>query len=104
LAEVNKPSPTTTRDQIVTYFDNDYIVLVPVDRLVGQKARELMSQGHHGLKPPDAVYVATALIANADELHTFDDKLLGLDKQLTKRDGTILRICKPAFGGDPLPL
>ena len=41
LVEVNKESATTTRDQLVSYFENDYILLVPVDKLVGQRAGAL---------------------------------------------------------------
>ena len=104
LVEVSKDSPTTSRDQLVAYFENDYIILVPVDRLVGERARSLMFDRHPQLKPPDATHLATALIANADELHTFDARLLEFDGQLTKRDGSILRICKPAMGGTALPL
>jgi predicted nucleic acid-binding protein len=104
LVEVNKPSPSTTREQIAAYFDNDYILLVPVDRLVGTRARSLMFAAYPGLKPPDAIHLATALIANAEELHTFDTKLLSLDGRLVKADGTPLKICRPGFGGEALPL
>ena len=104
LVEVSKDSPTTSRDQLVAYFDNDYIILVPVDRLVGERARSLMFDRHPQLKPADATHLATALIANADELHTFDGRLLEFDGKLTTRDGSLLRVCKPAMGGSALPL
>ena len=83
---------TSTEDKIAAYFENTYILLVPVDTVVGTKARELMLSQHSGLKPPDATHVATALVSNADELHTFDQKLLDLDGQLTKLDGTPLKL------------
>jgi predicted nucleic acid-binding protein len=57
------------------FFDNDYILLVNLDKQVGDLARRLMLTGHPGLKPPDAVHLATACVANADEFHTFDDRL-----------------------------
>lgn len=104
LVEVNRDSPTTSRDQLVAYFENEYIILVPVDKLVGERARSLMFDRHPQLKPPDATHLATALIANADEFHTFDARLLEFDGQLTKRDGSLLRICKPAMGGTAGPL
>src|SRR6185312_3733447 len=69
--------------------------------IVGIEARKLMAAGHAGLKPPDAPHLATALVANADELHTSDDRLLDLDGKLTKLN---LRICKPGPGGAELPL
>jgi predicted nucleic acid-binding protein len=91
-------------DAIAAYFEHDYILLVPVDKTVGTHARNLMMAGHAGLKPQDAVHIATALVANVDELHTFDDRMLSLDGRLTKLDGTPLKICKPSFGGPGTPL
>ena len=90
----------TVRD----FFDNDYILLVNLDKQVGDLARRLMLGGYAGLKPPDAVHIATACIANADELHTFDDRLLALDRQIDKVDGTRLIVRKPAVPGPPAPL
>jgi predicted nucleic acid-binding protein len=86
------------------YFDNAYILLVSVDKLVGDRARRLMLDGHPKLKPPDAIHLATAAIANAAELHTFDDRLLGLDNKIDKLDGTRLIIKKPAVPSTPAPL
>lgn len=105
LVEVCKaPSVTATGpDVIAAYFQHDYILLVPVDSVVGARGRALMLAGL-GLKPPDATHLATALVANVDELHTFDDKLLGLDGKLFKADGTALKICKPGQGGSQPPL
>ena len=34
------------------FFDNDYILLVNVDKHLGDFARRLMLAGHPGLKPP----------------------------------------------------
>jgi hypothetical protein len=63
-----------------------------------------MTSGHSGLKPPDAVHIATACISGVDEMHTFDDRLLGMDGIIDKSDGTKLKICKPDAGGPPAPL
>ena len=109
LAEVCKhPDDETSKpqasDKIRAYFENDYIVIVPLDRRIGELARDLMREGYAGLKPPDATHLAAAMVANVDELHTFDDKLLNLNGKLTRRDGLKLRICKPAMGGPSLPL
>jgi predicted nucleic acid-binding protein len=106
LAEVCK-SPAVKggpADQIGPYFENDWILVVPLDTLVGTTARALMLAGHAGLKPPDAVHLATAIIANADELHTFDRGLLNLDEQVARLDGNMLKICKPSVAAVPAPL
>lgn len=84
-------------DTLSDFFRNDYILVVACDRYVGTKARELMQVGYAGLKPPDAVHLATALAANVTEFHTFDQKLLNLDGKIEKGDGSLLKISKP-FG------
>jgi predicted nucleic acid-binding protein len=106
LVEVCKSDEVTAAplDRVAAYFEHEYILLVPVDSVVGVNARKLMFDAHAGLKPPDATHLATAIVSNADELHTFDGKLLALDGQLTKLDGTALKICKPGHGGPSLPL
>jgi len=86
------------------FFDNDYILLVNVDKQLGDFARRLMLAGHSGLKPLDAIHLATACIANADEFHTFDDRLLALDCAIDGLDGTRLVIKKPAVPAAPAPL
>jgi predicted nucleic acid-binding protein len=93
-----------SNDTVATYMDADHILVVPVDRQVGMKARELMMAGHPSLRPQDATHLATALIADVDELHTFDKDLLKLNGICTKADGTVLTICKPSTGGTVPPL
>lgn len=102
LAEVckHKDVKAFDGDTLTDFFRNDYILIVAVDRYVGTLARELMQGGHGGLKPPDAVHLATALIAHAAQFHTYDDTLLKLDGKLQKPDGGLLKICKP-FGPPP---
>jgi predicted nucleic acid-binding protein len=91
-------------DKIAQFFENDYILPVNLDRLVGERARELMLKGFSKLKPPDAVHLASASLAKCEEMHTFDDKLLALDGQIGKPDGTKLRIRKPSASTAPAPL
>jgi len=86
------------------FFDNDYILLINLDKQVGDLARRLMLAGHAGLKPPDAIHLATACIAKLDEFHTFDDRLLALDGQIDKTDATRLVIKKPSVPAPPAPL
>jgi predicted nucleic acid-binding protein len=106
LAEVTKlPSDAPgDGDKIKAFFENDFIVIVQLDRRTGGMARDLMQKGYPGLKPLDAVHLASAASANVDEMHTFDRKLLNLDQKITKADGILLKICKPSMGGPPLSL
>jgi len=50
------------------FFDNDYILLVNLDKQVGDLARGLMLARHAGIKPSDAVHLATACVANVEEV------------------------------------
>jgi predicted nucleic acid-binding protein len=94
LAEVCQNKEVKRADNLADFFRHDFIFVVPVDRYVGELARDLMRSGHPGLKPADAVHVATAITADAYEMHTFDDGLLNLDGRVPSGSG-MLRICKP---------
>lgn len=106
FAEVCKNAELKAQDEdlIAAYFENDYLLPVNVDRVVGESARGLMMSGISGLKPPDAIHVASALISGADAMHTFDEKLLKLDGTIDTPDGTKLTICKPDIAKTPAPL
>lgn len=84
------------------FLSQDYVVLIQVDHDVGTVARRLL-RAHPALaKPADAVHLASALLNNVDEMHTFDgDNLLGLDGVLDRADGTKLKICIPPTPPDP---
>ena len=47
----------------------------------------------HSLSTPDAMHLATALVCEVDELHTYDKRLLGLNGQFGK-----LKINEPTNG------
>jgi len=74
LAEVvraQRSSGTAADEQTIRQlFDNPYIVVRAVTRAVATDARAVSRQ--HGVKPPDAIHVATALAAKVSELHTRD--------------------------------
>jgi predicted nucleic acid-binding protein len=65
LAEVSKNKDDADKDpaKIAAFFEHDYILVVSVDRSVGEKARELMMAGIPKLRPQDACHLATALLA-----------------------------------------
>lgn len=61
---------------VAEFFENDYISIRNVDRFVAEKARPIVRKC--GIKPPDAIQVATAILMEVDVMHTFDAKLIGL--------------------------
>nr|WP_255453606.1 PIN domain-containing protein [Novosphingobium sp. Gsoil 351] len=97
LAEVCKraPDPTSPAINLPAFFDQSYILLVPVDKAIGQRAQNLQLAGLFGVKPPDAVHLASALVHSVPVLHSFDTDLLDLDMRLTLDDGNQLKICRP---------
>lgn len=92
------------KDKIAAYFEHDYILPMPVDRQVGEEARELMLSDFPGLKPLDAIHIASAAVANVREMHTFDEKLLNLHEKVARKDGILLKIVKPNVPLPPAPL
>jgi predicted nucleic acid-binding protein len=106
LVEVLARNRTSGIDdqRVRDFFDNDYILLVNVDKHLGDFARRLMLASHPGLKPPDAIHLGTACVANVDEFHTFDDRLLALDGMIDRSDCTRLIIKKPSVPAPPAPL
>lgn len=84
------------------YLRNDYIVRVNVDDEIGTEARRLLRKFPTLKKPQDAVHLATAVINNLDEMHTFDDaNLIGLNGQVLCSNGKALLIGPPAV---PAPI
>lgn len=81
FAEVIRPEPdgepildTEQELQVLQFLGNEYIIVRWVDRQIGNMARQVARQT--GLKPPDAIHVATALRIEANILHTYDRKIL----------------------------
>jgi len=105
LCEVAKleglPLPDEQERMIVEFFDNPYIVVVQVDRFVALKSRDITRR--FGLKGKDAVHVASALLAPASVMHTYDES------HILKLNGLVgdppLRIERPGWkaGQPPLP-
>ena len=93
IAEVVKTGmdllPEEDERKVRAYFAYPFVSVSPVDRVVGKIAAEVVRT--HGLKPPDAIHVATALRSRAEALCTYDSKrLLPLDRQIKG-----LRIFRP---------
>jgi len=103
LAEVCKrrDDPLGPEINLPAFFDQPYILVVPVDRRIGLKAQHLQLSGIN-VKPADATHLASALVSNVPVMHTFDTGLLDLNKVLTLSDGRQLQIVKPTQE-TPLP-
>lgn len=97
IAEVCKSATVKQSgvDNLATFFDRSYILLVPVDKSVAVKAQGMQTSGLAGLKPPDAIHLASAHRARVDEMHTYDDALIKLSENITGQDGQPIRICRP---------
>jgi predicted nucleic acid-binding protein len=79
-----------------SYIEQEFLREVQVDHDVGSLARRLLRKYPAIKKPADAVHLASALLNNCDEFHTYDgENLLGLDGKLQKLDGSLLKICHP---------
>lgn len=90
-----RPPHAATRDRIREFFES--VELVEVDRLVAERARQLIWE--HRLKPIDATHLASALISDCDALFTYDDHLLNVKDQVD------IRIERPHWeGAEQIPL
>jgi predicted nucleic acid-binding protein len=83
-------------EQINNMFDQDFVQIVQVDLRVARLAKELLRTHAKLGKPSDGIHLATAILWNVDQLHTWDKSdLLGLVVQ--RDDGNDLAICKPSM-------
>lgn len=69
------PIPQEQGEKVIEFFEHEWIVVSELDRTLAETARELVWD--HGIRPKDAIHVATALDAAVDQLDTFDEKLIG---------------------------
>ncbi len=84
------------------FIEAEFIKKIEVNVDVGNLARRLL-RCHSGLgKPQDAIHVASCLLENLDELHTFDGSdLLTFNGVLPRRDRIKLKICAPPLPPEP---
>jgi hypothetical protein len=76
-------APPVTEDKadlVRKFFRRSHIRLRNVTRVIAENAQDLVWV--HGIKPKDAIHVATAIDAGAIALETFDGDLL-------KKSGTV---------------
>jgi len=65
------------RETVRAFFENDYVQIVEVGRVVGELAQQLIWD-FPTLDPFDATHLASALNAECDVLYTYDRDLLKL--------------------------
>jgi predicted nucleic acid-binding protein len=104
LAEVYKRPCGTQSSALAIAEDSDFedfilqdfVTRVQVDFNVGTVARRILRQYPTIAKPQDGIHLATALLNNLDELHTYDrENLLGLSGLIGRKDDEKLKICHP---------
>ena len=94
----NHPSlPRDKEEMIRKYFQNDFIKLVNVDRMVGELARSLI--WGFNVQPKDSIHVATAILQKVPVLNTFDAGLIKLNQKVGGNPPLI--ICNPDFIIEP---
>lgn len=110
LAEVFKKSvagkpmslPESKDIEFEHYVEQEFLIVVQVDLDIGTQARRLLRSHPKLKKPADAIHLATAVLYNLDEFHTYDEaNLLALNGKVLRQDGTPLKICVPP--ADPNP-
>jgi len=70
--------PDEQEQAIVAFFENPYIVVIPLDELAARLARQLI-RDNRGLKGKDAVHVASAIRRGIPIMHAYDRGILRLD-------------------------
>jgi len=92
----NKALATAKDVDFEKFIEQDYIVEVQVDHDIGVLARRLCRQHLQLKKPNDGIHLASAVLHNLDEFHTFDNEnILPLNGQIKRQDNKLLTICKP---------
>lgn len=95
------PYPPAESDKIIDeMMEQPWVQRVQLDVAIARYVRELKRRYHaQGLKDrADAIHLATALLHNVDELHTWDKgHLLPFDNQIACLNGKLLPILVPTM-------
>jgi hypothetical protein len=75
-----KPIPKDKEQMIRDFFEQPWILVREVDRFIAEDARQLIWA--HGVKPKDAIHLATALRLKLSTFDTFDEELIALSGRL----------------------
>lgn len=105
LAEVCKTKDVVSQSHnLSSFFDQPFILLVDVTKAIASRAQAMQQAGITGLKPPDAIHLASAIWADVPVFHTFDQRLLNLSGSFSTKSGKELEIIKPTEEKGNLPL
>jgi predicted nucleic acid-binding protein len=72
--------PPERAAEVQAFFQHKWIVLREVDRAVAELAREMVWS--HGVRPKDAIHVASALDAGVQQFDTYDGGLINLSGKI----------------------
>ena len=86
------PLPREKREQVLAFFEQDYIALVNLDREIVRLSLDLCWD--HGFKSRDALHIAAAKAVRCDVFETHDVRLLKLGEGI---EGIVFR--KPVGAG-----
>jgi predicted nucleic acid-binding protein len=75
-----RPFPQESRELLRLFFNRSCFIVAEMDRFIAEAAQDVFWE--HDILPKDAVHVATALVANANYLETFDGGLIAKSKLL----------------------
>ena len=79
--ENEPPLPGDEHATLRNYLRHEYIIVVPVDRVIGELAADYGEK--YGLKPRDAIHLATAVQARVSMLLAWDNDFHKLKAQIT---------------------
>lgn len=72
--------PPDQAEEVQSFFEHEWIAVVTVDRLIAERARDLV--WNHKVRPQDAIHVATALDSNVEQFDTYDGDLISLSGKI----------------------
>lgn len=82
------------------YIESDFVVEIQVGHAIATLARRLCREHPPLRKPNDGIHLASAVLNNVDQFHTFDaNDLLVLARKVNRADGTILMMCDSEGAG-----
>ena len=93
-----KPLNDENLDTIKDIIEQPFVRLIPVDMIIGRRARSLRRELPDFEGAADAIHLASALTWNISPVHTWDKAhMLSWNRKLQCRNGTMLEICNPAL-------